>query len=279
MKKLITITLALFLFIGSKISYTAAQTGASPQASDSIAKQMASDADPSFEVATIKPTNPDHPASALPLGHHLVFPGTSVRFLLAFVYDVHDKQIIAAPDWIASEKYDFEGVADAPGTPNLEQIQRMFQKLLADRLQLRFHHEKREMSTYILTVAKSGPKLTLSSEDPNGYHSLLGLPQRGMKGHNLSMADFAARLQSGIIDRPVVDQTNLQGTFDFQLTWTPDETQFNQVGARIPPPANTADAPPGLFTAIQEQLGLKLSPATALVDVLVIDHIEKPSEN
>jgi uncharacterized protein (TIGR03435 family) len=66
-------------------------------------------------------------------------------------------------------------MCDAPGTPNLQQIQRMFQKLLADRLQLRFHHEKREMSTYVLTVAKSGPKLTLSSEDPNGYHSLLGL--------------------------------------------------------------------------------------------------------
>lgn len=77
-----------------------------------------------------------------------------MRFLLAFIYDVHDEQIVGAPDWIASEKSDFDGVANAPGTPSLEQIQIMFQKLFADRLQLSFHHEKREMPTYIHTVAK-----------------------------------------------------------------------------------------------------------------------------
>jgi hypothetical protein len=90
---------------------------------------MASDASPAFEVTTIKPTDPDHPTNALPLGHHIAFPGTTVRFLLAFIYDVHDKQIIGAPVRIASEKFDFDGVADAPGTPNLQQIQIMFQKL------------------------------------------------------------------------------------------------------------------------------------------------------
>jgi len=102
----------------------------------------------------------------------------------------------------------------------------MFQKLFADRLQLKFHHEKREMATYILTVAKSGPKLTMSPDDSTGYHSLLGMPQRGMKGHNLTMAEFASRLQSGILDRPIVDQTNLEGKYDFVLKWTPDETQL-----------------------------------------------------
>ncbi len=240
---------------------------------------MAANADPSFEVATIKPTDPDHPASELPLGHHIDFPATTVRFLLAFIYDVHDKQIVGAPDWIAAEKFDFDGVADAPGTPNVRQIQIMFQKLFADRLQLKFHHEKREMSTYLLSVAKGGPKLTVSPDDATGYPSLLGMPQRGMKGHHLTMAEFAARLQSGILDRPVVDQTSLQGKYDFVLKWTPDETQFNQVGARVPPPLDPSNAPPGLFTAIQEQLGLRLSPAKASVDVLVIDHIEKPSDN
>lgn len=277
MKKFITLVFALL--IGSKMPCAIAQASVSPRASDPVAAQMASDADPSFEVATIKPTDPNHPISGLPPGHRIMFPGTSIRFLLAFVYGVQDKQIVAAPDWIASEKYDFDGVADVPGTPNLQQIQKMFQKLLVDRLQLRFHYEKREMSAYILAVTKGGSKLTPSPAGLKDYPSLLGLPQRGMKGHNLSMADFAARLQSGILDRPVVDQTSLQGKYDFQLKWTPDESQFNQVGARIPPPADTADAPPGLFTAIQEQLGLKLSPAKELVKVLVIDHIERPSEN
>lgn len=240
---------------------------------------MASDADPSFEVATIKPTNPDHPLNPSPLGHRIVFPGTTVRFLMAFIYDVHDKQIIGAPDWVAIDKFDFEGVANAPGTPNLQQIQVMFQKLFAERLQLRFHHEKREMSTYLLTVAKGGPLLGLSPTDSTGYHTFLGIPQRGMQGHNLSMTDFASRLQSGILDRPVVDQTNLKGTYDFLLKWTPDESQFNQVGARMPTPSDAADAPPNLFTAISEQLGLKLIPAKASVDVLVINHIARPSEN
>lgn len=240
---------------------------------------MTSNTDPSFEVVTIKPADPDHPTEALPLGHRIVFPSTTIRFLLAFIYDVHDKQIVGAPDWIASDKFDFDGIADAPGTPDLRQIQNMFQKLFADRLQLSFHHEKREMSTYVLTVVKSGPKLKLSHEDPNGYQSLLGTPQRGMQGRNLSMAQFASRLQSGILDRPVVDQTNLQGKYDFLLKWTPDETQFNQLGVRIPPPSDAADGPPTLFTAIQEQLGLTLAPAKAFVDVLVIDHIQRPSDN
>ncbi len=123
------------------------------------------------------------------------------------------------------------------------------------------------------------PSLNVSPDDPTGYHSLLGMPQRGMQGHNLSMKDFASRLQSGVLDRPVVDQTNLPGKYDFLLKWTPDETQFNQVGARMPPSSDAADTPPGLFTAIQEQLGLKLAPAKAFADVLVIDHILRPSEN
>ena len=240
---------------------------------------MAANADPSFEVATIKPAHPDHPLAELPLGHEIRFTDSTVRFMLAFIYDVHDKQIVAAPNWVASEKFDFDGVADAAGTPNLAQIQIMFRKLFRDRLRLKFHYEKREMDAYRLTTAKSGPKLSASSDDPTAYRTLLGMPQRGMKGRNLSMTDFASRLQSGILDRPVVDQTRLQGKYDFVLRWTPDETQFNQVGARVPPPSNSANEAPNLFTAIQEQLGLKLVPARELVDVLVIDQIERPSEN
>ena len=265
--------------IASAVSYSAAQQATRTQTANSIPTQNAPATDPTFEVATIKPTNPNHPADESPLGHHISFPATTVRFLLAFIYDLHDKQIVGAPDWIASEKYDFDGVADLPDTPNLQQIQKMFQKLFADRLQLNFHYEKREMSTYLLTLAPGGPKLTASPESDTGYPSLMGMPQRGMKGHSLTMADFASRLQSGILDRPVVDRTGLQGRYDFEIKWTPDDSQFNQVGARMPPPSDAADAPPGLFTALPEQLGLKLSPAKALVDVLVIDHIERPSEN
>jgi uncharacterized protein (TIGR03435 family) len=82
-----------------------------------------------------------------------------------------------------------------------------------------------------------------------------------------------------VLDRPVVDQTGLEGRWDFLLKWTPDETQFTAIGARIPAPSNDPNAAPGLFTAIQEQIGLKLEAVKAMADVIMIDHVERPSAN
>jgi uncharacterized protein (TIGR03435 family) len=96
---------------------------------------------------------------------------------------------------------------------------------------------------------------------------------------NATMGDFAHLMQSAVLDRPVVDQTGLAGKWDFQLKWTPDDSQFSGMGMRPPPPSEAADAPPPLFTAIQEQLGLKLESGKAQVDVMVIDHVEHPSAN
>jgi uncharacterized protein (TIGR03435 family) len=93
------------------------------------------------------------------------------------------------------------------------------------------------------------------------------------------MADFASTMQAAVLDRPVVDQTGLPGRYDFTLTWTPDEFQFGGLGVRVPPPADNADAPPNLFTAIQQQLGLRLESTKALAEVFIIDSVEKPSEN
>jgi uncharacterized protein (TIGR03435 family) len=86
-------------------------------------------------------------------------------------------------------------------------------------------------------------------------------------------------MQTAVLDRPVVDQTGLPGRYDFLLTWTPDETQFGGLGVKVPPPTDKADAPPDLFTAIQQELGLKLESTKAQVDVLVVDKVEKPTEN
>jgi uncharacterized protein (TIGR03435 family) len=96
---------------------------------------------------------------------------------------------------------------------------------------------------------------------------------------NATIKDFAGLMQSEVLDRPVIDQTGLAGRYDFKLNWTPDDSQFGGLGAKIPPPTNGADAPPNLYTAIQEQIGLKLEATKANADVLVIDHVEKPSEN
>jgi uncharacterized protein (TIGR03435 family) len=96
---------------------------------------------------------------------------------------------------------------------------------------------------------------------------------------NATLADFAGLLQGNVLDRPVVDQTGLSGRFDFTLMWTPDETQFGGRGGQAPPPPDGGTAPPDLFNAMQEQLGLKMESTKAPVDVLVIDHVEKPSAN
>lgn len=250
--------------------------GAVGQSATEKVQPMAVDADPSFEVATVRPSDPDHRLEGSPFGHRSVFAGMTLRFMMAFVYDLHDKQIVDAPEWIGTEKFDIVGVADTPGTPDLEQLKSMERKLLVDRFQLKFHWEQRKMAAYVLTVAKGGAKLTRSS-DAGGTPSFLGRPDVAMKGKNLTMTNFVQLLQSGIMDRPVVDQTGLEGKYDFALKWTPDQTEF---GGHFPVPADSADAPPGLFTALQEELGLKLSAEReAVVKVLVVDRVERPSPN
>ncbi len=245
------------------------------QSGSATVQPMAANADPSFEVATIKPSDPDHPGEDAPIGHRVFFSGTTIRFLMAFVYDVHDKQIVDAPAWLASKQFDIEGVADSPGTPSLEQVKVMLRKLLVERFGLRFHRDTQVMSAYVLTVGKGGAMLE-GSKDRGGPPSFLGRPDLKMNGRNLTMANFAQLLQSGIMDRPVVDHTGLRGKYDFEIRWTPDQSEF---GGRFPVKADSADAPPGLFTAIQEQLGLKLSAEKTSVKVMVIDRVEQPSPN
>jgi uncharacterized protein (TIGR03435 family) len=247
-----------------------------PGAAETL-QPMAADADPSFEVATIKPSDPDHPLDpeGSPIAHRSVLAGTSVRFLLAFVYDVHDRQIVDAPAWLGTETFDIVGVADVPGTPDLEQLKTMERKLLVERFQLKFHWETREMPAYVLTVGKGGARLD-PSKDAGWQPSFRGRPDQGMKGQNLTMTNFAQLLQSGIMDRPVVDHTGLTGKYDLTLRWTPDQAEF---GGRFPAGTESADAPPGMFTAMQEQLGLKLSAEKTAVRVMVMDRVEQPSAN
>jgi uncharacterized protein (TIGR03435 family) len=254
--------------------------GVAGQASSNGAKAlqpMAVDADPSFAVATIKPSDPNRAMSDMgnPMAHDSVLKDTTVRFLLAFVYDIHDRQIVGGPAWIGTERFDIVGVADTPGNPNLEQFKSMERKLVVERFGLKFHWETREMPAYVLTVGKSGARLGASHE-AGGQPNFQGRPDVGMKGRNLTMADFAQLLQSGIMDRPGVDHTGLTGTYDFELRWMPDQTEF---GGHFPVAAESADAPPGIFTAMEEQLGLKLSPEKTAVRVMVIDQVEQPSPN
>jgi uncharacterized protein (TIGR03435 family) len=243
-------------------------------------KLMAADASPVFEVATIKPSKPDSQGRLFRVnGRRFSTFNTSLSALITFAYGVHPRQITGGPTWLETEKYDLEAQPDGEGQPNDKQWRNMLQKLLADRFNLTFHREKRELSVYAIIVGKTGAKLTKSEGDPNGLPGLLFRGLGVLPARNATIADLADVMQRAVLDRPVVDQTGLSGRFDFQLRWTPDETQFGGLGVRPPSPAEDAEAPPDLFTAFQQQLGLQLKSVKAPVDVLVIDRIEKPSEN
>ncbi len=244
---------------------------------------MDANANPSFEVATIKPSPPNKPGKGFGFrGGHFMTRNTNLNDLIAFAYGLHAKQIIDGPAWFGTDLYDIEAKPDTEGRPNQKQMQTMVQKLLADRFQLKFHHDKRELSVYVITVASGGPKMTKSTSAPNDPSAFFFRALGDLTVRNQSMADFATWMQSGVMDRPVVDQTGLTDRYDFQLKWTPDESQFGQfrgTGAVVPPPPDDPKAPPSLYTAMQEQLGLKMGPAKVPDDVIVIDHVEKPSEN
>jgi len=216
---------------------------------------MAADADPSFEVATITD-------------------------LLTFAYGVQQKQIINAPEWMDKDKWDIEAQPDVPGAPNDRQVKSMVQKLIAERFQLKFSKDSKELPAYVLTVSKTGQKMT--KNDSGG--ALPGLfftsisPVR-LTVQNATMTDFTGLLQSAVLDRPVVDQTSLGGKWNFLLKWTADDSQFSGMGIKPPPASDAPDAPPPLYTAIEEQLGLKLEAGKAQVPVLVISSVQKPSAN
>jgi len=244
---------------------------------------MAADAHPSFEVATIKPSKPGQQGKGFGFRNgHFVTMNTDVNDLIAFAYGLHPKQIVGAPDWFGVDLFDIEGKPDAEGRPNLKQMGAMVQGLLTERFMLKFHHEQRELSVYVITVAAGGPKMTkttaaVTDQQGFGFRKLGDLMVR-----NMTMKDFAGWMQNGVMDRPVVDQTGLTDRYDFPLKWTPDESQFSafkSVGAIVPQPTDDPNAPPSLYTALQEQLGLKMAPAKAPDDVVVIDHVEKPSAN
>lgn len=243
-------------------------------------KPMAANANPSFEVATVKPSDPSRPGKAfLVRGREFTTLNTTLTELITFAYQLHAKQVTGGPSWMESQKYDLMAKPDVDGTPNTTQLRTMLQKLLADRFQLAFHHDKKELSVYTLVVAKTGSKLAKSGGDPNGLPGLFFRGLGVLTVTNAALVDFTNLMQGTVLDRPVVDQTGLQGKFDFTLKWTPDETQFGGQLGQLPAPSDKTDAPPDLFTAIQQQLGLKFEPAKIPVDVLVIDKVEKPSEN
>jgi uncharacterized protein (TIGR03435 family) len=246
-------------------------------------KPMAADADPSFAVATIKPNNSGTAGKSNRInGRHFTTQNTTMAYLLAFAYRLHENQLINAPQWFDQEKWDVDAVQEGEGAPSDPQWRVMLQKLLADRLKLTFHRETRPLSIYVLSVGKGGPKdltKSLSEMGLPGFGLSMGSGGMIANAHNSTLTEFSNMvLQGEVLDRPVLDQTNLTGRFDFHVAFLPDESMFHGHPPPIPP--STTDNPaPSLFTAMQEQLGLKLEPVKGPAQVIVIDHVERPSQN
>ena len=244
-------------------------------------KPMPADATPKFDVVTIKPSDPTRTGKGFDFrGRHMVTFNTNVNDLITFAYGVHAKQIAGGPAWLTTEHFDLDGVPDVEGHANLKQMKMLIQSALADRFRLTFHREDRELAVYALTLAKGGPKLTKTAHAPTDATAFYYRGLGKLTVTNATMADFCSGMQGSAMDKPVVDHTGLTDRYDFQLKWTPDQSQFAAMGVTIPP-ANLDDpnAPPSLYTALQEQLGLKMEPTRAKADVIVIDHIEKPTAN
>ncbi len=198
----------------------------------------------SFEVATIKPTPPDWKGGRyirMQSAHVLEARNQSVRTLVASAYNVSPLAISGVPDWTVDDRYDI--VAKTPGEkhPSLDEQMAMLRTLLTERFQLQFHRETKEMSVYALTVAPKGGtkiKATAISEDatPEGPRTLIfSIRPDGvlLPARYATMGEFAAVLQRGAMNRPVIDQTGLKERYDFDLDWLPDESQFG--GLRMQP--------------------------------------------
>ena len=244
-------------------------------------KAMAADAIPKFDVVTVKPSDPDRPGKLFTVrGTHVMTINTNMNDLITFAYGLHAKQIVNAPAWFGTDKFDIDGVPDTPGRPSSKQLKQLIQSVLTDRFLLTFHRDERELAVYAITVAKGGPKLTETIHKPADPVNFLYRKLGQLTVSNATIKDFCDGMQGSALDKPVVDHTGLTARYDFTLDWTPDETQFAQFGPRPPAPATEdPNAPPALNTAIQEQLGLKIDAVRASALVFVIDKVEKPSAN
>jgi uncharacterized protein (TIGR03435 family) len=248
-------------------------------------KPMDSSAKPSFEVATIKPSNPDNRGKSILVGrgggNTLTTTNTPLKELIILAYNLHPKQLIGGPSWVESENFDITAKPDRDGVPNVEQLKVMIRSLLEERFGLKFHKEQRQLSVYALTTIKSGAKIA-KADPPRGNLPGFGGPPGFMTVRNATMPEFTEFLQARMVDQPVVDQTGLEGRYDLSLRYTPDAAllaQFGPGGPPPPPPSPDGEIPPDLFAAFERQLGLKLDSIKAPVDVIVIDKAEKPTEN
>ena len=219
-----------------------------------------------FDVASIKPAPPGPGNTTMKFepGGRFRATGAPLNALIQMAYGVKDFQVSRGPKWADSESYDAYDIVAKPAagvTLNRSQLKVALQALLADRFRLKIHREIKDLPMYSLVVAKNGPKLTKNIDAP-GPEATMGSGQ--LKGSKISMSILAGMLAQ-LLDRTVRDDTGISGDFDVKLDWTPDQTA-NMDG-------------PSIFSALQEQLGLKLNAQKGPVEMIIIDGAKRPSAN
>jgi len=227
------------------------------------------------DAVTIKPADPTSLGGRIQMSSgSLSIQGFTLKALIGIAYDTDSRQVLRVPEVLESQKYDITAQMDRPltrDTAGTDPIKIRLQTILVDRFRLKFHRESREIPVYVLSVANGGHKMA----PPAGITSL-SVQGANIVGRSATVQSFAQALQ-GVIDRPIIDKTNLTGTYDFELHWRPDGTQFGGRGGAFPAASDANLA--YLFTAMQEQLGLKLDPQNSATEVIVVDQAEKPASN
>jgi uncharacterized protein (TIGR03435 family) len=242
--------------------------------SGAASAQVPSNEPLAFDVASIRPANPISAMSISRSGHRLSFLNIPLQMLITWAYDITDDRLLGRPNWLESVRYDV--IAQAPDLHVAAGgYQKMMQALLAARFNLSAHRETRRLSTYALTVAKGGPRVRIVEPPETMPQNPFRMADSGHLSGTSVSPEMLAKVLSNQVKRAVVDQTGIKGVFDFTLEWAPDASP--QLGAEVQTDIQNRAS---IFTALQEQLGLKLEFSTALLDVLVIDHVERsPSEN
>ncbi len=219
---------------------------------------------PEFEAASIKPHPPsDGPVRVSMAGEHgrIRYVNVTVRACIRKAYGLRVYPLAQSGDLLSTDRYDI--VAEAPGDPSEAQTMLMLRALLEERFKLVVHRETKELPVFALVVGKKGPKFREVKDDGSGAE-IGGGDGHQIKAHHISMKLLAGALQ-GYTGDPVLDETGLKGLYDLNLDFTLDE--------------NIAAEGPRIFEAVQDQLGLKLEARKGPVEVIVIDHVEKPSGN
>ena len=264
----------------------------------------------SFDVASVRPNHapivdPDDSSISIEPGGTFKTVNYPLRLLILFAYQIQNFQL-EAPEWTLSSRFDIvarSGAAAAPATANVNASRTMLQGLLADRFQLAAHKETQERPIYELVRVRGdgqpGPRLRRSTGDCAARRAALqngtaanppGPPGPGGCGVSTRLGRIAfggspvsavANVLSPLVQRVVVDRTGLTGEWEFELTFTPDPSTLQvPPGLPLPPVAANADPnAPSLFTALEEQLVLKLQPARGPVEMLVVDRVQQPTEN